>query len=149
MGVADSFPLENNGTNNMMASALKKAGRVLVVDDNEDAADALAALLRGELDCEVYTAYDGAQALDKASEVHPDVVVMDITMPQVDGLEAASLLRKVFRRNPPRLIAVSGSAGVDARQAQAMGFDRLLGKPVPVEQLVEAVCGEPPPTLGP
>jgi CheY-like chemotaxis protein len=131
----------------MMASASRKAGRVLVVDDNEDAADALAALLRGELECEVYTAYDGAQALDKAGEVHPDVVVMDITMPQVDGLEAASLLRKVFRRNPPRLIAVSASSSVDAEQAQAWGFDRLLGKPVPVEQLVQAVCGELPPTL--
>jgi CheY-like chemotaxis protein len=131
----------------MMASASRKAGRVLVVDDNEDAADALAALLRGELDCEVYTAYDGAQALDKAGEVHPDVVVMDITMPQVDGFEAARLLRKVFRRRPPRLIAVSGLPGLDARQARAWGFDRLLGKPVPVAQLVEAVRGGGPPTL--
>lgn len=126
----------------MMAPASRRAGRVLVVDDNEDAADALAALLRSELDCEVYTAYDGAQALDKAGEVHPDVVVMDITMPQVDGFEAASLLRRVFRRKPPRLIAVSGVSGLKPEQARAWGFDTLLGKPVPVEQLVEAVSGE-------
>jgi CheY-like chemotaxis protein len=126
----------------MMAPASRRAGRVLVVDDNEDAADALAALLRSELDCEVFTAYDGAQALDKAGEVHPDVVVMDITMPQVDGFEAASLLRRVFRRKPPRLIAVSGTAGLKPEQAQAWGFDTLLGKPVVVEQLVEAVSGE-------
>ena len=131
----------------MMASASRRAGRVLVVDDNEDAADALAALLRGELDCEVYTAYDGAQALDKAGEVHPDVVVMDITMPHVDGFEAASLLRRVFRDKPPRLIAVSGLAHLDVKQAQAWGFDQLIGKPVPVDELVEAVCGERRPTL--
>jgi CheY-like chemotaxis protein len=128
----------------MMAPASRKAGRVLVVDDNEDAADALAALLRGELDCEVYTAYDGAQALDKAGEVHPDVVVMDITMPQVDGFEAARLLRRVFQRKPPRLIAVSGSADVRPEQALAWGFDALLGKPVPVDALVEAVSGQLP-----
>jgi len=116
---------------------------VLVVDDNEDAADAMAAVLRGELDCEVYTAYDGAQALDKAGEVHPDVVVMDITMPQVDGFEAASLLRRVFRHKPPRLIAVSGSSLVDPDAVRAWGFDMLLGKPVALDRLVDAVCGEP------
>lgn len=123
----------------MMTPASRKAGRVLVVDDNEDAADALAALLRGELHCEVFTAYDGAQALDKAGEVHPDVVVMDITMPQVNGVEAASLLRRVFRKRPPRLIAVSGLDALDAEQARAWGFDTVLGKPVPAAALVEAV----------
>ena len=125
----------------MMAPAPRWAGRVLVVDDNEDAADALAAVLRSEFDCEVFTAYDGAQALDKAGEVHPDVVVMDITMPQVDGFEAASLLRRVFRRKPPRLIAVSGLADLKPEQARAWGFDALIGKPVPVDRLVEAVSG--------
>ncbi len=125
-----------------MMPASKKAGRVLVVDDNEDAADAMAQVLRSEIECEVYTAYDGAQALDKAGEVHPDVVVMDITMPQVDGCEAARLLRRVFRHKPPRLIAVSGRPGLSTEQAQAWGFDALLGKPVPVAQLVDAVCGE-------
>ena len=118
------------------------ASRVLVVDDNEDAADALAAVLHSELGCDVYTAYDGADALDKAGAVHPDVVVMDITMPHVDGVEAAGLLRRVFRTHPPRLIAVSGRAGeLDAQQARAWGFERLLGKPVELQQLVDAVRG--------
>jgi len=115
---------------------------VLVVDDNEDAADGLAAVLRGELGCPVYTAYDGAQALDKASEVHPGVVVMDITMPHVNGIEAAGLLRRVFRDKVPRLIAVSGHAGeLDDAQVHTWGFDRLLGKPIDLAQLVDAVRG--------
>jgi CheY-like chemotaxis protein len=118
------------------------SGPVLVVDDNEDAADGLAAVLRGELGCVVYTAYDGAEALDKAVEVHPEVVVMDITMPHVDGIEAAGLMRRVFRhsRKPPRLIAMSGHASeLDAQEAEACGFDRLLGKPIDLAQLVDAV----------
>lgn len=115
-------------------------GRVLVVDDNEESADCLAAVLRGELGCDVYTAYDGAEALDKAGELHPDVVVMDITMPHVDGFEAAGLLRRVFRNKTPRLIAVTGHATeFDAQLAHDSGFDQLLGKPVRIDQLVAAV----------
>ena len=116
--------------------------RVLVVDDNEDAADGLAAVLHAELGCEVRTAYDGAQALDKASEFHPDVVVMDITMPQVDGVEAAQLLRRVFRERTPRLIAVSGRVcDLGGASANAWGFDCVLTKPVDLDALVDAVCG--------
>lgn len=125
-----------------MANAAAKAGCVLVVDDNEDAADALADTLRSALGCDVYTAYDGAQALDRAGELHPDVVVLDITMPQVDGRETASLLRRVFGDKRPRLIAVSGLPDLDPAQAQALGFDEVFGKPVCVEQLVVAVRGE-------
>ncbi|MED5618805.1 response regulator [Ideonella sp. BN130291] len=127
-----------------MTNSSWTAGPVLVVDDNEDAADGLAALLRGELGCAVYTAYDGAEALDKAGEVHPEVVVMDITMPHVDGIEAAGLLRRVFRHKAPRLIAVSGRCSeADAEEAQAWGFDHLLAKPVDVARLVDAVRGTP------
>jgi CheY-like chemotaxis protein len=115
---------------------------VLVVDDNEDAADALAAMLRGELGCEVYTAYDGAQALDKAGEVHPDIVVMDITMPQVDGFEAAGLFKRIFRDKAPRLIGVSGRAELDSQQARLRGFECVLGKPVSPDLLLQLVRGD-------
>jgi CheY-like chemotaxis protein len=115
---------------------------VLVVDDNEDAADALAVLLRESLGCDVTTAYDGADALDKAGEVHPDVVVMDIGMPRVDGIEAASLMRRVFRDKSPRLIALTGRARELQDQGDPQGFDVTLAKPVAFDQLVEAVCGD-------
>lgn len=115
---------------------------VLVVDDNEDAAETLAELLQQTLGCEVSTAYDGADALDKAGAVHPDVVVMDISMPMVDGVEAAQLLRRVFRDKCPRLVAVTGRAGDLGALTGDGGFDAALAKPVPFERLLEAVCAE-------
>lgn len=115
---------------------------VLVVDDHEDAAETLAALLHETFGCEVTTAYDGADALDKAGEVHPDVVIMDITMPMVDGLEAAQLLRRVFRDKRPRLIALTGRARELSSLGTDSGFDVLLSKPVAFEELVEAMRGE-------
>jgi len=124
-------------------SALYPPGprHVLVVDDNEDAADSLAVLLQHSLGCEVTTAYDGADALDKAGAVHPDVVVMDISMPLVDGLEAAELLRRVFRHKRPRLIALTGRARELASQPDT-GFDVLLSKPVVLDELMDAVRGD-------
>ena len=115
---------------------------VLVVDDNEDAADALAVLLHESLGCEVTTAYDGADALDKAGAVHPDVVVMDIGMPLVDGIEAAGLMRRVFRDKSPRLIALTGLARELQEHGEAQDFDVLLSKPVALDQLMEAVRGD-------
>lgn len=115
---------------------------MLVVDDNEDAAETLAQLIHDSLGCEVTTAYDGADALDKAGAVHPDVVVMDITMPLVDGIEAAGLLRRVFRDKRPRLIALTGRARELSAQDVDTGFDVMLGKPVPFDQLIDAVRGE-------
>jgi two-component system, cell cycle response regulator DivK len=113
---------------------------VLVVDDNEEAAEMLAHLLHSSLGCEVSTAYDGADALDKAGAVHPDVVVMDVTMPLVDGIEAAGLLRRVFRDKRPRLIALTGRAHELAAQEADTGFDIVLAKPVSFQQLLDVVC---------
>ena len=115
---------------------------VLVVDDNEDTAETLATLLQQTLGCEVTTAYDGADALDKAGAVHPDVVLMDIGMPMVDGIEAAQLLRRVFRNRPPRLIAVTGRSGDLSSLTGEGGFDAVLTKPAPFERLIEAIAGE-------
>src|SRR5438046_8649381 len=65
--------------------------RVLAVDDNHDAADSLAILLR-LLGHEVRTAYDGAQALAAAREFRPEVALLDLGLPGLDGLEMARLL---------------------------------------------------------
>jgi len=111
--------------------------QVLVVDDHEDAADALADVLRLELGCEVATAYDGADALDKAGALHPDLVLMDITMPMVDGYEAASLLRRVFRDRAPRMIAITGRDSAEDREAaRSAGFDAVLPKPLQIDRLL-------------
>jgi CheY-like chemotaxis protein len=104
--------------------------RILVVDDNRDAADTLAMLLEF-LRYEVRTAYDGRQAVDLAASFKPQLVILDINMPVMDGYEAARILRG--KSNSPRMVLVALTA-VTSQDAQARareaGFDLHLAKPV-------------------
>ncbi len=102
---------------------------VLVVDDNRDAADSLADLLRlaGH---EVCVAYDGPAALDLARVRPPDVVLMDIGMPGMDGLEVARRLRQELGLMQTLLVALTGCAGdSDRLRSQEAGFNAHLVKP--------------------
>jgi signal transduction histidine kinase len=111
--------------------------RVLVVDDNKDAADTLEAFLTME-GFSVAVAYDGAAALEKVQLHAPDVVLMDIGMPRMDGYEAARMLRAAGR--PLRLIALTGwGQALDKAKAQEAGFDRHFVKPVDLATIVEAL----------
>ena len=103
--------------------------RFLVVDDNRDAADSLASLLR--LDGHAATvAYDGAEALRKARDGNPDVVLLDIGMPNMDGYEACRAIRRQ-QNGDVVIIAVSGwGQESDRIKATQAGFDRHLTKPV-------------------
>jgi signal transduction histidine kinase len=108
--------------------------RVLVVDDNSDAADTLEALLTME-GFEVSVAYDGAQALEQARSQAPDVVLMDIGMPRMDGYEAARMIRAAGR--PVRLIALTGwGQALDRAKAQQAGFDHHFVKPVDLPTII-------------
>lgn len=109
--------------------------RVLVVDDNEDAADLLAlALSRRGFDVRV--AHDGPEALRVASELHPEVAVLDIGLPRMDGYELAERMREELPEQPLRLIALTGYGQPSdrARSAEA-GFAAHLVKPVDLAQL--------------
>src|SRR5207253_9790492 len=76
-------------------------------------------------------AADGPEALNKARAHRPDVVLLDIVLPTVDGYEVARLLGEACPDNKPYLIAVSGYRGDDARrQSAAAGIDMHLNKPV-------------------
>ena len=102
---------------------------ILVVEDNVDVSDALVALLRlgGH---RVDTACDGLEAVDKARVLEPDVVLLDIGLPKLDGYEAARRIRKLLG---PRvlLIAMTGwGQDDDRRRASEAGFDAHLTKPV-------------------
>jgi CheY-like chemotaxis protein len=102
--------------------------RVLVVDDNHDAADSLAMLL--EMDGHhSRVAHDGAQALALAQTFAPEVALLDIGLPGMDGYELARALRE--RLGPSLLlVALTGWSGDDAReQALAQGFDVHMTKP--------------------
>ncbi|HXG13045.1 MAG TPA: response regulator [Gemmataceae bacterium] len=104
--------------------------RVLLVEDNADAAESLAALLR-LMGHEVDVVYDGASALKTATDFQPDAVLLDIGLPGMDGYETGRRLRKLPGLEKTLLIAVTGYGQPDDRQrSQEAGFDHHLIKPV-------------------
>lgn len=113
-------------------------GRVLIVDDNQDAADTLGLLLR-LLGADVRIAGDGPSALHACTALPPDVVLLDIGLPGMDGLEVARRLRlhaQQAQRQPPLLIAVTGCAQEeDAMRSRAAGVAHHLVKPVDIDAL--------------
>ncbi len=117
------------------------ARRILLADDNVDFARSLADALamRGY---DVRVAHDGAEALQAARELDPDVALLDIGMPKVHGYELARRLREDPRTARCRLVAVTGwGKDDDRRRAREAGFDRHLVKPVDVDE-VEAILRE-------
>jgi CheY-like chemotaxis protein len=126
--------------------------RILVVDDVSDAAYSLAMV------CELYgaevkVARDGLEALRVAAEFRPEVVLMDITMPQMDGYEAARRIRAEDWGRSVILVALTGwGRRSDIEAAHAAGFDGHLLKPVEAEALVTLVSelckgdGDAPPS---
>src|ERR1700742_2276367 len=104
--------------------------RVLIVDDNEDAANSLAMVLKlgGHETASVYTAAD---ALQRVAAFKPDVVLLDIGLPGMNGYEVAQKIRELPGLRDIRLIAVTGYGRSDDRQrARDAGFDDHLTKPV-------------------
>jgi len=110
-------------------AAAPKRLRILVADDNTDAATSLAELLtaRGH---DVRIAHDGAQALSAARDFEPDLAFLDIGMPKVHGYEVARRLREEPATRRTLLVALTGWSREDDRQrAKEAGFDRHLVKP--------------------
>ncbi len=113
--------------------------RVLVVDDNVDGATALTLLLES-LGHETCVVHDGIQALRAAVDFRPDVVLLDIAMPGIDGYEVARQLRAIKKDSPLRIIAVTGYGQESDRQkSREAGFDVHLVKPVEVNDLAQAL----------
>src|SRR5262249_9347155 len=112
-----------------LSSCVLRPRSVLVVDDVADAAESLAAVLvlGGFL---VRVAYTGAAALLVAAEDPPDVVVLDLRMPGMDGWELARRLKEPVGGKRPLLVAVTGVDGPEARRRSAgVGIDLHLVKP--------------------
>ena len=117
------------------ASRGPRPERILVVDDNVDAAETLSRLLRLSAH-EVRVAHDGVAALAAAREMNPDVVLLDIGLPKLDGLEVARSLRARADGPRPLLVAITGFGQADDRaRTAAAGFDHHLTKPVDPKQL--------------
>jgi signal transduction histidine kinase len=130
------------------APPIATSGRVLVVDDNRDAADLLAETLRfGGF--EVATAFDGAEALKTLSTFRADVAILDIGLPSMNGLELARQLRELDATRTIRLIALTGyGQQADFTASSAAGFDLHLVKPVTTDILFAALRPQKRPTGG-
>jgi PAS domain S-box-containing protein len=120
------------------------ARRVLVVDDNEDAVDSLATVLRLHGHA-VQVAYDGAAAIALAEREHPDAVVLDLGLPRLSGFEVARWLRRQPWGADVRLVAVTGwGQAADRRRTREAGFDGHCTKPVDPDELLGWIADAPP-----
>jgi len=124
------------------APAQTRHHRILVADDNLDAAESLALMLR--LDGhEVRTAHDGIEAVQHAEAFDPDVVLLDLGMPRMDGYDAARIIRRAHQ--DAMLIALTGwGQDQDRQRAREAGFDHHLVKPADLQQLRDLLSGHPP-----
>jgi DNA-binding response OmpR family regulator len=110
--------------------------RVLVVDDNRDAADSLSLLLRS-YGMQVHVAYTGQDAVTLAESVRPDVMLLDIGLPDISGHEVAREVRRQPWARQARLIAVTGwGQEADKARTRHAGFDAHLVKPVDPGELL-------------
>jgi CheY-like chemotaxis protein/anti-sigma regulatory factor (Ser/Thr protein kinase) len=113
----------------------RRGHRILLADDNRDALDSLATLLQCD-GHEVFTAVDGAEAFELASSCRPDVMLLDIGMPKLDGYEVARRVRQQPWGGATVLIALTGwGQEEDRRRSREVGFNSHLVKPLDMDAL--------------
>lgn len=108
----------------------KKIKRVLIIDDNPEVADTLAQWL-SLAGHDVYTAYTGAEAIEKLPLFKPEIVLLDIGLPDINGYEVAKRLRALADVPPFTLVAVTGYGHPsDSDVFRSAGFDEYFSKPM-------------------
>jgi two-component system response regulator DesR len=121
---------------------------LLVVDDDRDAAQALAQLLPfiSRVPMTTAVAFDGQQAVAVtcSAPTPPDVIILDMEMPGLNGLDAAAAIRARLRDRTPYLIAVSGNVKQVRLAASTGVFNRALRKPIDVDELARLLEGACP-----
>ncbi len=119
---------------------LSQTRRVLLVDDQRDSAELMAMLLANH-GHEVAVAHDGESALAVALQFWPQVAVLDIGLPGMDGYEVAALLRRTPQTARCRLIALSGHCSErDRTKSELAGFEQHLAKPLSIEALLVSIA---------
>jgi CheY-like chemotaxis protein len=108
---------------------------ILIADDNLDSVESLGMLLRAS-GYQVELAHDGSEAVETAMRMRPDVVILDIGMPRMNGYDAARRIREQEPNRSALLIAITGwGQDLDRRRSLEAGFDHHLIKPVEAEAL--------------
>lgn len=122
--------------------AMPSGSRILIVDDNRDAADSLGLLL-GLDGHDVRVAYAGRQALETAKDFLPDVAILDLGLPDLSGYDVARLMRQDPLLEQVSLIALTGWGQEEHKQrARDAGFDFHLTKPVDLDRLAAVIGPE-------
>ena len=145
LGQADRFP-EQRKQNRRSKSPepAKRPPRILVIDDEASIADSLIEILT-EHGCEAIAAYEGQAAIEFARQWCPDLVLSDVFMPRLNGIETALAIRKECPE--ARVVLFSGQAGTAdiLKQARDAGNDfELLRKPLHPEELLKRLFGPQP-----
>jgi two-component system, NarL family, nitrate/nitrite response regulator NarL len=125
----------------VVAPNMQRVIRVLIVDDEPLFTEMLQALLQGEEGIDVVgTAQHGRQAVDLANELDPDLIVMDVSMPVMDGIDAT---REIRKQNPTAtiLILTGGASITEIDQARIAGAAAYLTKDRIGDELVAAIRG--------
>ena len=115
-----------------------RPSRILIIDDDAQFARYLSKLVTSRApDVFVDVAHDGFSAGFKCESLRPDVLTLDIQMPHMNGFEVCEMLRSLFGKNNPRIVALTGFASrVNVQQILAAGADVCLGKTTPAETLL-------------
>ena len=117
--------------------------RILVVDDNVDSARSMAMVLKRLWGQDTEVAHDGLEAIEKAVEYRPEVILLDIGLPGMSGFEVAERLRGWAWAVRPLIVAMTGlGQEEDLRRSRESGFDHHLVKPVDLEALQKLIASE-------
>ena len=140
-GKQPAAPTRPAAEDRLTTQPIGKGRRILVVDDNDDAVDTLA-MIFSQLGYEIATASDGPSAIETARSFRPEVCLLDIGLPVMDGYELATHLRSLQTSpHDMRLIAVTGyGTEADRRRSEEAGFSAHVVKPVNLQQLVQLVA---------
>src|SRR5262245_33239325 len=122
-------------------AASKSSLRILIVDDNRDSADSLVMLLR-LMGNDTRTAYDGQEGVDVAGEFRPDVMLLDIGLPKLNGYEACRRIREQsWGKKAVRIAGTGWGQEEDRRRSHEAGFDHHMVKPVDLQELMKLLAG--------
>lgn len=125
-------------------STTEKTLRVLIVDDNRDGADALGLLVEA-LGNQVHVTYGGVQALGVATAFQPDLMLIDLVMPDIDGCDLTTQLRRIPQFKQTKIVAITGLKD-ERHKVQAMkaGCDLVLTKPAALEDIKAVIASVDP-----